>query len=166
MFNRTDPGFIVKVLLFLPIELDESGAHGINLRWILRIGVIAAILTRLLFLLWSRRGSPQRVLPYRLLCLTAIVAVLTTASIFEFGHLEFDLKGYKYMIVRLFCTGLAVSWCLSQIFNLCIPVPGPFTAKVTSLWKIYHVFSGSYDKAILELHQKYGKPLYIGQRST
>lgn len=40
--------------------------------------------------------------------------------------------------------------------------PGPFLASFTNLWKIYHVVVGDYERALLNLHRKYGQIVRIG----
>lgn len=42
---------------------------------------------------------------------------------------------------------------LRRFFN---QIPGPFLAKLTRLWKLYHLLVGSYTKRVNELHRLYG----------
>lgn len=36
-------------------------------------------------------------------------------------------------------------------------VPGPFLARYTRLWEVYHVRQGNFHRLNIELHKKYGK---------
>lgn len=47
-------------------------------------------------------------------------------------------------------------WPLIQRYRNAIP--GPFLAKISPLWKIWHVLRGTYRKAVQKLHARYGIP--------
>ncbi|KAK4507103.1 hypothetical protein PRZ48_000837 [Zasmidium cellare] len=51
-------------------------------------------------------------------------------------------------------------WSLIQRFRN--GIPGPFLAKLSPLWKIYHVLRGSYRKKVRELHERYGPLVQVG----
>lgn len=40
--------------------------------------------------------------------------------------------------------------------------PGPFTASLTNLWKVYHIYRGDFEHVLLDVHRKYGKIVRIG----
>lgn len=42
------------------------------------------------------------------------------------------------------------------------PVPGPFWARWTSLWLVYHCRKGHIHRKMVEVHKKYGKLVRIG----
>ena len=41
-------------------------------------------------------------------------------------------------------------------------VPGPFWAKWSNLWLVYHIRQGSMHRKIVEVHKKYGKLVRVG----
>ena len=41
-------------------------------------------------------------------------------------------------------------------------VPGPFLAKWSSLWLVYHIRRGHIHRKMIEVHQKYGKLVRVG----
>ncbi|KAK3297423.1 cytochrome P450 [Chaetomium fimeti] len=40
--------------------------------------------------------------------------------------------------------------------------PGPFLAKFTNLWRIYHITQGNFQHVLVRLHEKYGPVVRIG----
>lgn len=46
-----------------------------------------------------------------------------------------------------------VNWIRSPVRS----VPGPFLARVTDLWYLYHVRQGSFEKVNIKLHEQYGR---------
>ncbi|KAF2105145.1 cytochrome P450 [Rhizodiscina lignyota] len=58
---------------------------------------------------------------------------------------------------------LIVAWLLSRaFFNPLGQIPGPFWAKLTHLWKAYHMYKRDLPQAILKAHEKYGPVIRIG----
>ncbi|KAF2173103.1 hypothetical protein M409DRAFT_49590 [Zasmidium cellare ATCC 36951] len=54
----------------------------------------------------------------------------------------------------------ATQWPVVQRFRN--GIPGPFLAKLSPLWKIYHVLRGSYRKKVRKLHDRYGPLVQVG----
>ncbi|KAF4836184.1 Pisatin demethylase [Colletotrichum siamense] len=55
-------------------------------------------------------------------------------------------------------TAALVNWIRSPLRS----VPGPFLARVTDLWYLYHVRQGSFEKVNIKLHEKYGSIVRYG----
>jgi hypothetical protein len=54
---------------------------------------------------------------------------------------------------------LLVLLCAREVLNLCVRIPGPLLAKSTFIWNAWHLVRGTYEQAVLEAHQTYGKSL-------
>lgn len=48
-------------------------------------------------------------------------------------------------------------WPVVRLFFSGFEVPGPLIAKVSRLWKLYHLLRGDYRAAVRRLHERYGE---------
>ena len=70
---------------------------------------------------------------------------------------------YLPLLVLICIVGIITYSVVYDIFlSPLVHFPGPGLAKVTGLWKAYHVQKGDLEKQLLRLHQRYGKVVRIG----
>lgn len=157
MLNKTEAGVVAQLLLFLPIKPDQPGFRGIDLRLCLRSLLVCFILFMLLRYLFRHRGSPRPSLCLQFFFLIALVSgSLSVASFTELDGQDWNLESYNQLLLRVI-TGYFVTFCcIRQISNLFVPIPGPPLARLTSLWKVYHVVNDTYREVMEDLHQKHG----------
>ncbi|KAK5659587.1 hypothetical protein OQA88_789 [Cercophora sp. LCS_1] len=69
-------------------------------------------------------------------------------------------------IVRLSLVGTLLAFVVyligSYVNSPLRQYPGPFLAKFTNLWRLYHVSRGSFHLLLVDLHKKYGPVVRIG----
>lgn len=159
MLNNTTAGLIAQVLLFLPLMPADPGAGAVSLCFCLRLLVMTVLLYVSVAHVYERRGSP-RYRPRLLLAATTGAACLLTAAVTEFQGWDVSLRDYHDLSLSNIESKIAIVFCFRQIANLISPVKGPILAKFTSLWKVYHLIRGTYDQKIVELHRKYGMPVF------
>lgn len=58
------------------------------------------------------------------------------------------LASFGFIITR-------IVWLL--LFHPLSHIPGPFLAKVTDLWHLYHCWGGKRHHKLIQLHERYGK---------
>jgi hypothetical protein len=109
--------------------------------------------------LWHYRGSPTSH-PSRVLYGAVSMAILATAAVTEFLKAE-ELSNseayYKLVWLSICEFGLClfvIRWAYGLFL---VRVPGPLLASFTILWKAWHLFRGTHDKAILQAHRTHGK---------
>lgn len=61
-------------------------------------------------------------------------------------------------VAALFITNLLWTYYNSPLK----PIPGPFVAKFTNLWRFFDVWGGRSELTLRMLHQKYGSAVRIG----
>lgn len=61
-------------------------------------------------------------------------------------------------LTTLFITNLLWSYYNSPLK----PIPGPFVAKFTNLWRFFDVWGGRPELTLRKLHQRYGSAVRIG----
>ena len=61
---------------------------------------------------------------------------------------------------------MGVAFISVALFNLyrnpLTAVPGPFWAKWSNLWLVYHIRRGHIHRKMIEVHQKYGQLVRVG----
>jgi len=60
----------------------------------------------------------------------------------------------QWFLVLLFCPVAVVVYRLK--LSAVSQVPGPFFARISVMWKIWHLLRGDFHHAIREAHQRYG----------
>ncbi|KAB5576281.1 cytochrome protein [Coniochaeta sp. 2T2.1] len=75
-------------------------------------------------------------------------------------HAEHRLIGFH---VGLSAVCLLLFWALwSYLSNPLRKYPGPFLAKWTNLWRLYHISQGNFHVVLERLHRRYGPVVRIG----
>ena len=155
MLESTAAGLLGKALIFLPVHSDHPHPHGMSTRLILRSIVAGYLFWAFALRCFVNRGSPRSVW-MRNLCDILVCATLVATSIFEMYGGDTGLREYNELLLSIVESLIAVCYCCNRALHLCALPPGPFLARLTSLWKIYHLVNGTYDEKILHLHKKYG----------
>jgi hypothetical protein len=78
------------------------------------------------------------------------------------SHWLADLLSYCLTTIVV---GVIIGWlgvtATVRLYNLRSDYPGPFFAKITTLWKFNHLRSLTYLKTVKALHNKYGKVVQV-----
>ncbi|KAF4340768.1 cytochrome P450 monooxygenase [Fusarium beomiforme] len=83
--------------------------------------------------------------------------MLASSSLVERSPIESPYFGITVSI-----SAVLLWWMISTLTSPLRRYPGPFLAKWTNLWRLYHVWTQRYQWTIHELHQKYGPIVRIG----
>lgn len=73
--------------------------------------------------------------------------------------------GLSYLTPTCLVIGIAMLWLVVNILRFiisCVIDPDLLAAKVTILWKLFHVKRGTYGIAVRDLHEKYGGLIQVG----
>jgi hypothetical protein len=62
------------------------------------------------------------------------------------------------------CVGVFLVFQVILIERRLAAIPGPFLAKFTDYWKVYHLLKGDYGETLYWWHQHYGPMIRTGPR--
>lgn len=86
-----------------------------------------------------------------------------TRNSFQRLNVLSTMASYSTTLLPLVLLSCSLVWLLLWIFvHPLRKIPGPFWARRTSLWKVYHVYRRDLAFAIQKAHEKYGPVIRIG----
>jgi hypothetical protein len=62
------------------------------------------------------------------------------------------------------CLGIFVILQIIRVERRLSAIPGPFVARFTDYWKVYHLVKGDYGESLHWWHQRYGSMIRTGPR--
>ncbi|KAL8946699.1 MAG: hypothetical protein Q9222_006942 [Ikaeria aurantiellina] len=77
-------------------------------------------------------------------------------------HVPINLQTLPALSLVAFLLVCVALWARNAFFHPLARIPGPFWAKFTSIWHIYHSWKGDECTLIQEYHKKYGKFVRLG----
>jgi len=96
------------------------------------------------------------------LTMEGIWALCATAFLTQ-GHLpRLGPFGNGIELVSHLLAALVMFWLVRKLFARIRDIPAANLAKRTILWKLVHVYKGTYESAVRKLHAEYGAVVQVG----